>query len=72
MENKDKKAAEKSTGSKFAEYKGEFKRIMWPSKEELLKSTVTVIITCAIFGVLIFIMDFIFNGGMTMFSRIVS
>lgn len=57
---------------KLNEYKGEFKRIIWPNKKELKDSTVSVIITCILFGILIFIMDFLLNSGIEIFVNMVS
>lgn len=62
----------KGLTDKLNEYKGEFKRIVWPTKAELKKNTITVIITCILFGVLIFCMDFVFNTGMDLFAKLVS
>lgn len=49
--------------SKFGEYKAEFKKIIWLSRKELTKRTVTVIITSLLFGLVIFGMDSIFTLG---------
>ena len=42
---------------------GEFKRITWPSRPELVKMTVTVIVTSAIFGAVIVGYDFVLAAG---------
>ena len=39
----------------------EFKKIIWPKRDELAKQTFIVIVICAIFGVLIFGMDAAFG-----------
>lgn len=67
MENTDKK----SFGDRLGEYKGEFKKITWPTKPEVIKQTITVIITCAIIGVIIFGMDFSFNAVLSQFISLV-
>lgn len=59
------------TKSKFSDYKGEFAKIIWPSKSELGKQTVTVITTCILFAVIIFCMDLVFNYGVDIFARLV-
>lgn len=41
----------------FRELKAELKRITWPSKKDIKKSTATVITFCVIFMILIGIMD---------------
>lgn len=57
--------------SKFGEYKGEFKKIDWPTSE-LFKQTVTVIITCVIIAVIIFGMDFGLNWLIGQFTNILA
>ena len=47
----------------FVGIKGEFKRVTWPSKPEVIKMTVIVITTCAIFGVVIVGMDAAIAAG---------
>jgi preprotein translocase subunit SecE len=43
---------------KFAkEVKNELKKVVWPTKAQLINHTVTVLIACAIVGVIIFIAD---------------
>ena len=39
----------------------EFKKIIWPKKDELAKQTVIVIVVCALFGAMIFGMDAAFG-----------
>ena len=55
--------------SKFAEYKSEFKKIVWPSPELLAKQTVTVIVISLIFGAYIAILDGGFGFLLTQFGR---
>ncbi|MCL2593280.1 MAG: preprotein translocase subunit SecE [Defluviitaleaceae bacterium] len=62
----------RSLSDRFKDYRVEFKRITWPNRKEIIKSSVTVVITCVIFGIAIFIMDFIFNRGMEVFVNLVS
>jgi len=40
----------------------EFKKIIWPKRDELAKQTFIVIVICAIFGLLIFGMDTAFGA----------
>ena len=40
----------------------EFKKIIWPKRDELAKQTFIVIVICAIFGALIFGMDAAFGA----------
>ncbi|MBP3919286.1 MAG: preprotein translocase subunit SecE [Clostridia bacterium] len=54
----------------WRDYKSEFKKIVWPSKEETTKSTVVVIITIAVFAISIGILDFLFSKGLTLLSHL--
>ena len=59
------KTAKKKDNDKdtFADYKAEFKKIVWPSRPEVAKKTVTVVVTSLIIGAIIFCMDTVFNAG---------
>ena len=59
------KAAKKKDNGKdtFADYKAEFKKIVWPSRPEVMKKTATVIVTSLIVGAIIFCMDTVFTAG---------
>lgn len=46
--------------------KAEFKKIIWPSRQSLLKQTITVLISSACIGVIIAILDFIIRLGLEM------
>ena len=66
MENKTAtKQSNKSTKKKstFADYRAEFKKIIWPTGPELRKQTITVIITCIIISAIIFGLDSAFSAG---------
>lgn len=41
-----------------------FKRITWPTPKQVLNNTIVVLVTVLIVGVLIWILDFIFTGGL--------
>lgn len=62
------KKTKKSFGAVLNEYKGEFKKIVWPSRPELIKKTITVMIACAIVGVIILAMDYVFGLGLDQFT----
>lgn len=47
----------------LADLKSEFKKIIWPKREELKKQTITVIGTSIFVGIIIFCMDSVFNAG---------
>ena len=54
----------------WRDYKSEFKKIVWPSKEETTRSTVVVVSTIVVFAVCIAILDFLFSKGLTLLSHI--
>ncbi len=60
---KSKQGKKNSDRDGFAEYKAEFKKIVWPGRPEIAKKTFTVIVTSLILGVLIFCMDSVFSAG---------
>ena len=60
---KPKQVKKNSDRDGFAEYKAEFKKIVWPGRPEIAKKTFTVIVTSLILGVLIFCMDSVFSAG---------
>lgn len=65
-QSKPAKAADKKKNNDkdtFADYKAEFKKIIWPSKGDIVKRTATVIVTSLIVGVIIFCMDTVFSTG---------
>ena len=56
--------------SKIKEFKGEFKKIVWPSRKSLVKQTTTVIVMSIIIGLLIAAMDFTFAKGIQLLTSI--
>ncbi len=58
-------AAKKKNNDKdtFADYKAEFKKIVWPTRSEVVKRTAAVIVTSFIIGAIIFCMDTVFTAG---------
>ncbi|OUQ57970.1 preprotein translocase subunit SecE [Tyzzerella sp. An114] len=67
VESKAKKKVKKSDKPSFSEtvadYKAEFKKIIWPNRSETVKNTITVIVTSLLIGAIIFCMDTVFAGG---------
>lgn len=45
----------------FKEIRSELKRVIWPTREQLINNTVTVLAACLVVGVLIWIADFGFG-----------
>ena len=41
--------------------KTEFKKIVWPTKDDIIKQTIAVITSSVVIGVIISILDFIFK-----------
>ena len=66
-DKKDEKAGKKNWfAAKYAEYVAEFKKIVWPSRQDLIKQTITVIVVSLLFGAYIAALD----GGLgTLFTQ---
>ena len=43
--------------------KGEFRKIIWPTKDDLVKQTTAVTVVSVILGVIIAILDFLIQHG---------
>ena len=56
----------------FHKYRSEFRKIVWPSRDTLIKHTVTVVIVSAIFGAYIALNDGIFSFLFSQFVRLVA
>ena len=72
QEKKDKKKNDKKSDKKsfsyiLGQYKGEFRKIVWPTKKDLVKETVTVIVISLMVGAVIAGYDYIFS---TLFEQI--
>jgi len=51
----------------FRDIKSELKQTTWPTRSELLKTTVYVLIVCAIIALLILLLDLFFHGTVNCF-----
>ena len=71
-EEKNKAAKSGFFARKFGEFKGEYKKIIWPSRKDLVKESLTVIITCAIFGVVICSIDWVLQSGYQLLMQYIS
>ncbi len=49
------------------ELKGEIRKIVWPTREQTTNNTVVVLVTILIVGVFIWVLDAVFNLGVTKF-----
>jgi preprotein translocase subunit SecE len=58
--------------AKYKEFRAEFKRIQWPSRADLLKETLTVVVICAIFGAFIALLDWGFGFGFSAFANLIA
>ena len=67
------KAEKTQKGSKkswFEGLKSEFKEIIWPDRKSLAKQTVAVVAVSVVLGVIIAILDFIFQYGVDILVNI--
>lgn len=63
---KDKKAKDKkgfSFSNWFGAHKAEYKKIVWPTRQEVIKETVIVLVLCFVLGAIIFGLDTGLNYG---------
>jgi len=52
----------------YTNISSEFKKIIWPKRDELAKQTVIVIVICGLFGAVIFGMDAVFGALLKVLS----
>lgn len=64
---KDNKKADDKKGFSFSEWygahKAEFKKITWPTKQEVIKETIIVLFICFLLGAIIFGLDTAISYG---------
>lgn len=64
-------AQKKKSGNKiakfFKEVKSEMKKVVWPSKNQVVKSTFIVIAAVVVIGILIWVLDILFQLGLSKF-----
>ena len=58
-------------GEFFKDFVGESKRIIWPTKDELISKTVNVISMSLVVSAIIFVMDIIFSQGVSLLHQLV-
>ena len=51
----------KRTGAYLRDVRGEMKKVTWPNKNDLTKTTIAVVIISLFFGIYLFGVDFIFS-----------
>ncbi|NLM13250.1 MAG: preprotein translocase subunit SecE [Epulopiscium sp.] len=54
----------------FHQFKGEFKKIIWPNREDLIKQTTVVIVTSLVVAAVVFVMDVIYSSGFDFIMKI--
>ena len=62
-------APKKKSGNKivrfFKELKSELKKVVWPSKGQVIKNTLIVIAAVIIIGIVIWVLDLVFGFGIS-------
>lgn len=61
MAEQEKKA---NSPSFFQGVKTEFKKIVWPSKEQVFKQAVAVVVVAVVIGIVIAVLDAAFGAGL--------
>jgi preprotein translocase subunit SecE len=51
----------KNIGKFFKDIRGELKKVIWPTRKQLVNNTISVLITCFAVGIIIWIADGIFT-----------
>ncbi len=64
------KKSKRSLKSLLKDFRGEYRKIIWPSKKDLTSKTVTVIVTSIIVGIVIMGFDAFFAYGLAFFTQI--
>ncbi|ONI40175.1 preprotein translocase subunit SecE [Candidatus Epulonipiscium fishelsonii] len=58
-------------GEFFRDFVAESKRIIWPSKEELVSKTGAVVSMCVLVAVILVGMDLVFNQGISLIHQLI-
>ena len=67
-EAKAKKSGNKITKF-FKEVKSELKKVVWPSKKQIIKNTLVVIAVVILVGIVIWVLDAAFSYGLGQFIK---
>ncbi len=54
----------------FREMRSELKKVVWPTWAQVYKNTWIVLVMCAIFAVITFIMDYALTAGVSLLLKI--
>ncbi|WP_026895858.1 preprotein translocase subunit SecE [Clostridiisalibacter paucivorans] len=49
-------------GGFFRGVRSEIKKVSWPNKKDLINHTIVVLVTCALMGLLIWVLDTVYQG----------
>ena len=67
-------AQKKKSGNKivrfFKELKSEMKKVVWPSRKQVIKNTLVVIASVIIIGIVIWALDMIFSFGLEQLVKV--
>ena len=65
-----KKSLIEKIGDYFTGVVAELKRVVWPSRQEVINSTIVVIVALIFFGIFTFVIDWISTGGIEALMRL--
>ena len=54
----------------FRDYKSEMKKVVWPTKEQLIKNTSVVLVVIIFMAAIIGVLDLLFGFGISQLTRI--
>lgn len=63
-------AEKKAKPSFFKGVKSEFKKISWPDRQSTLKQSVAVVVISVVVGVLIAVLDYVFQYGVNFLTSL--
>ena len=67
--SKEKKVAKIRPGKFFKEVKSELKKVVWPSRKQVVNNTLIVLALVILIGLFIFGLDTLFNWGLLKFVK---
>ena len=63
QKSKDKENLLKKVSRFFRELRNEFKKIVWPTKKQVIQDTLTVVAVVLVMGVAVWLLDLLFISG---------
>ncbi|MBQ7424779.1 MAG: preprotein translocase subunit SecE [Lachnospiraceae bacterium] len=70
MEKTENTGASSKIGTFFKGVKAEFGKIIWPTRDDIIKQTTAVVVVSAICCALIAVLDYVFEYGMNWITSI--